>query len=69
MDIVAPDEDQGTDDRCDEAAGGEVGEVALGIAAVVFELDISGGGGGGGGCHRPWLLAGKYLAEYRDSLK
>jgi len=44
-----PDEDQGADDRCDEAAGGEVGEVALGIAAVAFELDIGGGGVGGGG--------------------
>ena len=44
-----PDEDQGADDRCDEAAGGEAGEVALGIAAVAFKLDIGGGGGGGGG--------------------
>jgi len=43
-----PDEDQGADDRCDEAAGGEAGEVALGIAAVAFESDIGGGGGGGG---------------------
>ena len=43
-----PDEDQGADDRCDEAAGGVAGEVALGIAAVAFKLDIGGGGGGGG---------------------
>jgi len=44
-----PDEDQGTDDRCGKAACGEAGEVALGIAAVAFELDIGGGGSGGSG--------------------